>query len=205
MTADDFNLDWAKSDGLIPAIVQDDATEQVLMLGYMNKESLERTLQTKKVTFWSRSQGKLWMKGETSGHVLGLVSLHVDCDRDTLLIRAIPHGPTCHTGAVSCFENTVKSPVTFLTQLAALIAARHAELPEGSYTTELFKSGKARIAQKVGEEGVELALAHMVGDKEPLKGEAADLLYHMLVLLESAEVPFKDVIALLEQRHTKRK
>jgi len=203
MSVEQLNLDWEKVGGLIPAIIQDHKTEQVLMMGYMNIEAITKTIETGKVTFWSRTQNKLWMKGETSGNILSLISLHVDCDRDTLLIRANPTGPTCHTGSTSCFATTQKSPATFLQELGDIIRDRHMAMPDGSYTTELFRAGKARIAQKVGEEGVEVAIAHMADDKEGLVGEVADLFYHSLVLLEDAGLTLQDVTAMLEKRHKK--
>src|SRR5512146_650916 len=159
----DFSrLDWTKGDGLLPAIVQHAQTGEVLMLGYMNVEALEATQRTGHVTFFSRSKQRLWTKGETSGHVLTLQSIRVDCDADTLLVGALPHGPTCHTGTSSCFGDAVRPPLGFLAELDALVAQRHAERPQGSYTTRLFESGVRRIAQKVGEEGVETALAGVV-------------------------------------------
>lgn len=194
-------LDWAKGDGLLPAIVQHAHTGEVLMLGYMNAEALEATQRTGRVTFFSRSKQRLWSKGESSGHVLELESIRADCDADTLLVTAIPHGPTCHTGTSSCFGETVRPPLGFLAELEALVARRHAERPEGSYTTRLFEGGVRRIAQKVGEEGVETALAGVAQGDEELLGEAADLVFHLTVLLRSRGLSLADVVNLLAARH----
>lgn len=191
-------LAWDKQSGLLPAIVQDARTHRVLMLGYMNREALQATRDTSRVTFYSRSKGRLWTKGETSGHTLELVAIEADCDRDTLLVQAIPHGPTCHLGTPSCFAG---APGTFLGELDALIAERQRERPPGSYTTGLFESGVRRIAQKVGEEGVETALAAVDQDPDALLGEAADLLYHMLVLLHARGLSLSDAEAELRRRH----
>lgn len=200
-TFDPDQLDWPKGDGLLPAIVQHARTGEVLMLGYMNAEALEATQRTGRVTFFSRSKQRLWTKGESSGHVLELESIRADCDADTLLIGAIPHGPTCHTGSSSCFGETVRPPLGFLAELDALVAQRHAERPEGSYTTRLFEGGVRRIAQKVGEEGVETALAGVVQGDEELLGEAADLVFHLTVLLRSRGLSLADVVNLLAARH----
>ena len=194
-------LDWAKGGGLLPAIVQDADTRQVLMLGYMNKEALTKSIKTKKVTFFSRSKDRLWTKGELSGNWLDFVSAEMDCDADTILIQARPQGPACHTGSLTCFNNHAASTMAFLDQLSALISARHRSMPANSYTTSLFRAGAAHIAQKVGEEGVELALARMKNDPEETKNEAADLLFHMMVLLEDAGLTLGDVVAILQQRH----
>ena len=195
-------LDWAKGDGLLPAIVQHARTGEVLMLGYMNAEALETTRRTGHVTFFSRSRQRLWTKGESSGHVLALVSLRADCDADTLLVGALPHGPTCHTGTASCFGDDVRPPLGFLAELDAVVTQRHAERPDGSYTTRLFDGGVRRIAQKVGEEGVETALAGVAQDDAELLGEAADLLFHLTVLLRARDLSLADVAALLARRHT---
>ena len=176
------SLAWDKQDGLLPAIVQDAATLRVLMLGYMNRAALQATLASGQVTFFSRSKQRLWKKGESSGHVLALVSIEVDCDADTLLLQAHPQGPTCHLLRSSCFPN---APCDGLAELDTLIEARERERPEGSYTTTLFADGVRRIAQKVGEEGVETALAAVAQDQTALLGEAADLLYHLTVLLRA--------------------
>jgi phosphoribosyl-ATP pyrophosphohydrolase/phosphoribosyl-AMP cyclohydrolase len=203
-TAMDFSveqidaLDWYKQAGLLPAIVQDAMTHRVLMLGYMNRAALEATLTSGRVTFHSRSRGRLWMKGETSGHTLELVSIAADCDNDSLLVQAIPHGPTCHLGTSSCFAD---APGDFLADLDALIAARNAQRPAGSYTTKLFDAGIRRIAQKVGEEGVEVALAAVVQDDAALTGEAADLLYHLVVLLRARGLALGDMVRVLQDRH----
>ncbi|WP_431636709.1 bifunctional phosphoribosyl-AMP cyclohydrolase/phosphoribosyl-ATP diphosphatase HisIE [Dyella sp. KULCS107] len=198
----DFSrLDWTKGDGLLPAIVQHAQTGEVLMLGYMNPEALDVTQRTGHVTFFSRSKQRLWTKGESSGHVLALQSIRVDCDADTLLVQALPHGPTCHTGTSSCFGDEVRPPLGFLAELDALVAQRHAERPEGSYTTRLFEGGVRRIAQKVGEEGVETALAGVAQGDEELLGEAADLLFHLTVLLRARGLSLTDVAAVLAKRH----
>lgn len=190
-------LAWGKQEGLLPAIVQDAATQRVLMLGYMNREALRITLDTGRVTFFSRSRQRLWTKGETSGNTLDLVSLQADCDSDTLLVQAHPNGPTCHLGATSCFP---EAPGNLLSDLDALIAMRERERPDGSYTTKLFASGVNRIAQKVGEEGVETALAGVAQDDAALLGESADLLYHLLVLLRARGLSFNAVNRVLAQR-----
>ena len=193
--------DWTKGAGLAPAIVQHCATGEVLMLGYMNADALAATRASGFVTFWSRSKQRLWRKGETSGHLLAVQSIDVDCDRDTLLIRAEPHGPTCHRGTSSCFGAGVRPPLAFLAELDALIARRASERPRGSYTTALFDAGIRRIAQKVGEEGVETALAAVAQDDADLQAEAADLVYHLLVLLRARGLALADVAAVLAQRH----
>lgn len=192
------SVDWAKGDGLLPAIVQDAANLRVLMLGYMNAEALAATRASGQVTFYSRSKQRLWRKGETSGHVLELVSVTADCDNDTLLVLANPQGPTCHLQRASCFPD---APGEFLADLDALVAQRERERPAGSYTTGLFEDGVRRIAQKVGEEGVETALASVVQDDQALLGEAADLLFHLTVLLRARGLSLKDAVRVLEQRH----
>jgi len=199
--ADLSRLDWAKGDGLLPAIVQHALTGEVLMLGYMNADALETTQRTGHVTFFSRSKQRLWTKGESSGHVLALTSLRVDCDGDTVLVGALPHGPTCHTGTSSCFGESVRPALGFLAELDALVAQRHAERPEGSYTTRLFEGGVRRIAQKVGEEGVETALAGVAQGDEELLGEAADLVFHLTVLLRERGLSLSDVADVLAARH----
>ena len=190
-------LAWDKQDGLLPAIVQDAATLRVLMLGYMDRAALAATLACGQVTFYSRSKQRLWTKGESSGHVLALVSVDVDCDADTLLVQARPHGPTCHLGRTSCFP---AAPGDGLAELDALIARRERERPQGSYTTRLFDGGIRRIAQKVGEEGVETALAAVAQDDDALLGEAADLLYHLLVALRARGLALDDVRRVLAAR-----
>jgi phosphoribosyl-ATP pyrophosphohydrolase/phosphoribosyl-AMP cyclohydrolase len=194
-------LDWTKGGGLLPAIVQDTDTLQVLMLGYMNREALTRTIDTKKVTFYSRSKDRLWTKGETSSNWLDFVSAEIDCDADTILVQARPQGVVCHTGSQTCFNNELGSNILFLDQLSAFIADRHRRMPEASYTSGLFQDGTFRIAQKVGEEGVELALAHVKDDKVETKNEAADLLFHIMVLLEDAGLSINDVVGVLQSRH----
>lgn len=199
-------LDWAKGDGLLPAVVQHYLSGEVLMLGYMNRDALEQTLRDDKVTFYSRSKARLWTKGESSGHVLVLKSVRIDCDADTLLIGAEPHGPTCHRGTSSCFGDSedVRPPLGFLAEIDALVAQRHAERPAGSYTTQLFEGGIRRIAQKVGEEGVETALAAVVQGDEELLGEAADLLFHLTVLLRARGLGLADAVGVLATRHATR-
>ena len=200
----DINLDaidWDKGEGLVPAIVQNSDNGQILMLAYMDRAALAQTISSKKVTFFSRSKNRLWTKGETSGNWLDFISGEMDCDADTLLIQACPHGPSCHTGSVSCFNDQTPSNIGFLDQLGMLIAERHTTMPEGSYTTSLFAEGKARMAQKVGEEGVELALARMKDDSVEMANEAADLLFHMMVLLEDAGLSLADAIRVLQNRH----
>jgi phosphoribosyl-ATP pyrophosphohydrolase/phosphoribosyl-AMP cyclohydrolase len=192
------DLAWPEGNGLLPAVVQDADNGRVLMLGYMNQEALALTLSSGKVTFFSRSRRRLWTKGETSGHFLQLVSIEADCDRDTLLVQAHPQGPTCHLQRASCFPT---APANFLADLDQLIASRERERPEGSYTTRLFESGLRRIAQKVGEEGVEASLAAVVEDDATLLGEAADLVYHLAVLLRARGLSLADAVAVLEQRH----
>ncbi len=191
-------LAWSKQDGLLPAVVQHADNLCVLMLGYMNREALERTLASSKVTFFSRSKGRLWTKGETSGHILELVSLETDCDADTLLVQARPRGPTCHLGRVSCFP---AAPSAFLADLDTLVAQRARALPADSYTTRLFNAGVLKIAQKVGEEGVETALAGAAQDDAALLGESADLLYHLIVLLRARGLSLDDAVKVLRQRH----
>ncbi|MDI9239503.1 bifunctional phosphoribosyl-AMP cyclohydrolase/phosphoribosyl-ATP diphosphatase HisIE [Lysobacter sp. LF1] len=193
-------LAWDKQDGLLPAIVQDADTRRVLMLGYMDREALRVTLESGHVTFFSRSRQRLWTKGETSGHTLDLVSIEADCDADTLLVQARPHGPTCHLGRESCFAGA-PAGAGFLQRLDTLVATRERERPAGSYTTRLLEGGIRRVAQKVGEEGVETALAAVTQSDDELLGEAGDLLYHLLVLLRARGLGLGDVEALLEQRH----
>lgn len=195
-----FDIDglaWEKQGGLLPAIVQDADTLRVLMLGYMSREALQATLASGYVTFFSRSKQRLWMKGESSGDVLDLVRLEADCDADTLLVLARPAGPTCHLGRASCFP---QAPADGLAELDAVIAQRALERPEGSYTTRLFEGGIRRIAQKVGEEGVETALAAVAQDDDALLGEASDLLFHLLVLLRARGLSLADALQVLETR-----
>ncbi|MGC6498057.1 MAG: bifunctional phosphoribosyl-AMP cyclohydrolase/phosphoribosyl-ATP diphosphatase HisIE [Candidatus Puniceispirillaceae bacterium] len=195
-------IDWEKGEGLVPAIIQDIDNGQVLMLGYMNRDALAATLETGNTTFFSRSKQRLWMKGETTGNRLIFIDGWIDCDRDTLLLRAQPVGPACHTGDRTCFVDEMPQGAGFIGTLNRLVHQRHTEMPAGSYTTSLFESGKARIAQKVGEEGVELALARMKDDRAEIANEAADLLYHMLVLLADADMDLGDVTKVLAKRHS---
>ena len=196
-------LDWAKGEGLLPAVVQDAVDGRVLMQAFMNAEALAQTLDTCAVTFWSRSREKLWTKGETSGNSLRLVAVHADCDSDCLLVLAEPHGPTCHRETATCFDSNkpVRPGLAFLGELERLIAERDRQRPQDSYTTELFQAGVKRIAQKVGEEGVETALAAVAGDRAELTDEAADLLYHLLVLLRASGLSLQDIVKTLESRH----
>lgn len=195
--------DFAKGGGLLPAIVQHARTGEVLMLGYMDEAALAATRKLGLVTFFSRGKQRLWTKGETSGDTLALVDARLDCDADTILVRALPAGPTCHNGTTSCFGNEVVPSLGFLAELDALIASRHAERPEGSYTTTLFEGGIRRMAQKVGEEGVETALAAVAEDEDALIGEAADLVFHLMVLLRARGIGFDAVAAKLASRHAK--
>ena len=199
--SDISKLDWDKSGGLLPAVVQDVRTGAVLMLGYMNREALAQTQASRKVTFFSRSKQRLWTKGETSGNFLSLISIHTDCDSDALLVQAVPAGPPCHLGTQSCFGDASIPTLAFLGELDALVARRERERPEGSYTTRLFAGGVRRIAQKVGEEGVETALAAVVQDDSALVGEAADLVFHLLVLLRARGLDLSQVAGQLKVRH----
>jgi phosphoribosyl-ATP pyrophosphohydrolase/phosphoribosyl-AMP cyclohydrolase len=198
-------IEWEKMGGLVPAIVQDASTGAVLMLGYMNHEALAATEATGRVTFWSRSQGRLWTKGETSGHILEVCSISADCDRDALLILARPAGPACHLGTATCWgadaPRSLAQRLEFLGRLEQIIAQRIADPPPGSYTAKLVEQGLTRIAQKVGEEGVELALAAVAQDDEAVIGEAADLLYHTALLLKAKGLSLAQVAAELESRH----
>lgn len=200
---DPAGLDWSKANGLLPVIVQHAGNGQVLMLGWMNREALDATRARGQVTFFSRSKQRLWRKGETSGHVLEVKAIRTDCDRDTLLIAAQPRGPTCHLGTPSCFSEDAVPPLAFLAELDALIALREAERPRGSYTTKLFESGVRRIAQKVGEEAVEAALAAAAQDDQALLDEAADLLYHMIVLLRARGLSLNDAVTVLRRRQAR--
>ena len=191
-------LAWSKGDGLLPVVVQDADSLAVLMLGYANAESLELTLATGHMTFYSRSKQRLWTKGESSGNVLAVVAVRVDCDNDTLLVSARPAGPTCHTGSESCFD---QAPGNFLGRLDAFVRQREQQRPPGSYTTTLFDGEIRRIAQKVGEEGVETALAGVAQDDAALLGESADLLFHLIVLLRARGLSLADAVAVLAARH----
>jgi len=193
-------LDWEKTDGMMPAIVQHAVSGEVLMHGYMNQEALAKTLESGKVTFWSRTKQRLWTKGETSEHFLNVVSITPDCDNDTLLVLVNPVGPTCHRGTSSCFSPAAPD-WAFLYQLEQLLAERKHADPKSSYTASLYASGTKRIAQKVGEEGVETALAATVNDREELTNEASDLIYHLLVLLQDQQLDLSAIIANLHQRH----
>jgi len=206
VSLDVSKIDFAKADGLVPAIVQDADSGAVLMLAYMNREALEETLTRRRAVFYSRSKQRLWEKGETSGHTLELVDVSVDCDADTLLVSARPKGPACHNGTVTCFGDEPRSAATeiaFLAKLEAVIAQRATEKPEASYTAKLLERGIARVAQKVGEEGVELALAGVADKDEKVLEESADLLFHLLVLLRARKLPLERVVRVLEQRHRK--
>jgi phosphoribosyl-ATP pyrophosphohydrolase/phosphoribosyl-AMP cyclohydrolase len=201
MNIDD--LAWEKMNGLIPAIVQDAFDGRVLMQGYMNKDALTYTLESGQVTFWSRSREQLWTKGETSRHYLDLVDIHPDCDTDCLLVRARQAGPTCHLGLDTCFdaEARVMPDLAFLADLECVIACRDEDRPAGSYTTKLLEAGVKRIAQKVGEEGVETALAAAAGGDEEVLNESADLVYHLLVLLRSRKLELGSLVEVLKIRH----
>ena len=202
-TRDIEGLAWDRMNGLLPAVVQDAFDGRLLMVAYMNPESLARSLETGLVTFWSRSRQELWTKGETSGNRLRLAAVHADCDGDCLLVQARPEGPTCHRGTDTCFDEDrpVGPDLAFLAALERVIAQRDAERPADSYTTRLFEAGVRRIAQKVGEEGVETALAATAGAPEELLNESADLLYHLLVLLRARNLTLADVLATLTARH----
>lgn len=199
---DPDELDWNKMDGLIPAVVQHAGTGAVLMLGYMNRDALAATISGGHVTFFSRSKGRLWTKGETSGNFLRLADIRADCDGDALLVSALPVGPACHLGTASCFGEDAAAP-TALSRLETIVAARKDADPDTSYTARLLASGIKRIAQKVGEEGVETALAAVAGDRAELLSEAADLAYHLTVLLQAAGLGWANVDAELTRRHTK--
>jgi phosphoribosyl-ATP pyrophosphohydrolase/phosphoribosyl-AMP cyclohydrolase len=197
-------IDFTKGDGLVPAIVQDADSGAVLMLAYMNREALEQTLERKRAVFYSRSKQRLWEKGETTGHTLDVVDIAMDCDNDTLLVTARPRGPACHTGTLTCFGDQPRSAaasIAFLAKLEAVIAQRATEKPESSYTAKLLDKGVARVAQKVGEEGVELALAGVGENDEKVIEESADLLFHLLVLLRARGISLSQVVRKLESRH----
>lgn len=197
-----MEIDFQKGNGLVPAIIQDAETRKVLMMGYMNREAYEKTLETKLVTFWSRSRQTLWTKGETSGNVLHLVDIRVDCDGDTLLVQAHPEGPTCHKGTDTCWgEENRPDALAFLSELQDFIEQRHREMPEGSYTTSLFRDGLNRMAQKVGEEALELVIEATNGSNERLIYEGSDMLYHLIVLLTSKGVRIEEMAEELMQRH----
>ena len=198
----ELKIDFPKCGGLVPAIIQDAQTKTVLMLGYMNEESLRKTQETGLVTFYSRSRQCLWTKGETSGNYLHVVSIKSDCDNDTLLIQANPDGPTCHTGTDTCWgEENKPNPLLFLSELSDFIEKRHEEMPEGSYTTSLFKDGLNRMAQKVGEEALELVIEATNGTNDRLIYEGSDMLYHLIVLLTSKGLRIEDMARELMERH----
>ena len=198
-----MTIDFEKMGGLVPAIIQDADTRKVLMLGFMNEEAYQKTVETKHVTFWSRTRNTLWTKGETSGNYLNLVDMKVDCDQDTLLVQVHPVGPTCHTGTDTCWgeDNTPQSSLLFLAELQDFIIRRKQEMPEGSYTTRLFSEGVNKIAQKVGEEALETVIEATNGSDEHLVYEASDLLYHLLVLLTEKGLRIEDVASELCKRH----
>ena len=198
-----MNIDFDKMNGLVPAIVQDADTRKVLMLGFMNREAYDKTLETGLVTFFSRTRQKLWTKGEESGHVLHLVSINSDCDDDTLLVEVHPEGPTCHTGTDTCWGEKNEEPVMFLKELQDFIDQRYAEMPKDSYTTSLFESGVNRMAQKVGEEAVETVIEATNGTPERMIYEGADLIYHLIVLLTSKGYRIEDLARELVVRHSK--
>ena len=196
-----MTLDFEKMGGLIPAIIQDNNTNKVLMLGFMNEEALEQTLSSGKVTFFSRTKNRLWMKGETSGNTLSVMSITPDCDNDTLLIKAIPAGPVCHLGTDTCFGEKNEEDIMFLKYLQNFIESRRHEMPEGSYTTTLFQKGINRMAQKVGEEAVETVIEATNGTEDRLIYEASDLIYHLIVLLTSKGLRIDDLARELKKRH----
>lgn len=195
-------IDFSKMGGLVPAIIQDATTKNVLMLGFMNEEAYRKTLDTKHVTFWSRTRNCLWTKGETSGNYLNVVDIKNDCDNDTLLVKVHPDGPTCHTGTDTCWgETNTENPLLFLCELQNFIDKRHQEMPEGSYTTKLFKDGINKMAQKLGEEALETVIEATNGTSEHLVYEASDMLYHLIVLLTSKGLRIEDVAEELHKRH----
>lgn len=197
----EVNIDFEKMGGLVPAIIQDADTAKVLMLGFMNREAYDKTMETGKVTFFSRTRNCLWTKGEESGNFLNVVSVKADCDHDTLLIQVHPAGPVCHTGTDTCWGEKNEQPVMFLKELQDFINVRHREMPEGSYTTSLFRSGVNKMAQKVGEEAVETVIEACNGTDDRLIYESADLLYHLIVLLTSKGYSIEDIAKELKERH----
>ena len=197
-----MELDFKKMNGLIPAIIQDDYTQKVLMLGFMNEEAYKKTVETGKVTFFSRTKNRLWTKGEESGNFLQVISIKADCDNDTLLIKVSPAGPVCHTGTDTCWGEENKQDIMFLKELQDFIDKRHEEMPEGSYTTSLFQSGVNKMAQKVGEEAVETVIEACNGTNERWIYEGSDLLYHLIVLLTSKGYRIEDLARELKERHS---
>ncbi|MBU2877038.1 MULTISPECIES: bifunctional phosphoribosyl-AMP cyclohydrolase/phosphoribosyl-ATP diphosphatase HisIE [Aliiglaciecola] len=197
-------LSWDKMQGLIPCIVQNAVSGKVLMQGYMDQAAVMTTLDSGHVTFFSRSKQRLWTKGETSGHTLDLIELTADCDKDSILALVTPNGPTCHLGTESCWASSESADFTFIAELETILAARKTADPESSYTASLYNKGIKRIAQKVGEEGVETALAATVKDLQELKNESADLLYHLIVLLHASDLSLSDVVDILKSRHNKK-
>jgi len=198
-----LNIDFEKVGGMVPAIVQDADSHVVLMLGYMNQEALDITLESKKVTFFSRTKGRLWTKGETSGNFLQVKSITVDCDNDTLLVKVRPEGPVCHTGSDTCFDEVNKSKTLFIDHLRQIIKERKNNPSDQSYTASLFAKGINKVAQKVGEEAVEIVIEAKDNNKDLFLGEAADLLFHYLVLLEAKDIELDEVMQLLIERHNK--
>ena len=197
-----IKIDFDKMGGLVPAIIQDAVTKNVLMLGFMNEEAYQKTIDTKKVTFWSRTRNCLWTKGETSGNYLNLVDIRLDCDNDTLLVKVHPQGPTCHLGTDTCWgEDNSLNPILFLSELHNFIDKRHQEMPEHSYTTSLFKKGINKMAQKVGEEATETIIAATNGTNDQLVYESSDLLYHLIVMLTAKGLSIEDVASELIKRH----
>lgn len=197
-----IKIDFDKMGGLVPAIIQDAVTKNVLMLGFMNEEAYQKTIDTKKVTFWSRTRNCLWTKGETSGNYLDLVDIRLDCDNDTLLVKVHPQGPTCHLGTDTCWgEDNSLNPILFLSELQNFIDKRHQEMPENSYTTSLFKKGINKMAQKVGEEATETIIEATNGTNEQLVYESSDLLYHLIVMLTAKGLSIEDVASELIKRH----
>ena len=198
-------IDFKKLGGIIPAIIVDHTTNQVLMLGFMNKEALLQTIDKQKVVFFSRTKNRLWLKGETSGNYLNVISINSDCDNDSLLIVTEPEGPTCHTGSYSCFAEIDENNILFLDYLFKLVKKRKIDLPENSYTTKLFKEGKDRIIQKVGEESVETIIAAKNRDKDEIVNEVSDLVFHLMVMLAEQGIEFSEIITNLQKRHTVKK
>ncbi|NQU88063.1 MAG: bifunctional phosphoribosyl-AMP cyclohydrolase/phosphoribosyl-ATP diphosphatase HisIE [Mariniphaga sp.] len=196
------NIDFSKLNGLIPAIIQDAQTNKVLMLGFMNEEAYKKTVDSGKVTFFSRTKNRLWTKGEESGNFLNVVNILSDCDNDTFLIKANPVGPTCHTGSDTCWNEVNKNDIGFLSYLQDFISKRKEEMPEGSYTTSLFEKGTRKITQKVGEESIETIIGAMANDDENMIYEAGDLLYHLIVMLTHKGYRIEDVVSELKKRHS---